>query len=528
MKSTTRINRHFALLLTIALCFSLFSCGGGDDPVVPDLPDVPDTPTETNEQKAKRIKKDFTLGFYAQDNPQLIRDVIFELTPDSQHFVTTVNAELPLEDLVARFNYSGAVMLDGADFKSGIGRRDYDDSFYLSIEGLSFQFKVERSPLLFTVTIETENKATIQSKEEYINCRVAVDGQGVYQDYEGSARIRGRGNSTWHWYDKKPYRIKLDKKSEVLGLEANKDWVLLANYRDPTHLMNAFTFEMAHYLGLPFTNHSRYVEVTLNGDYIGLYQLTEQIEVGKSRVNVDEKEGYLLSLDLDDGPSLSPGATDNFWSTAYRLPVCVKSPEDQTTEQLQQIADDFYLLEQAIKVYDYDAVNELLDIPSFINYLIIQEITYNVEMAAPRSVYMHKEKGGKYVMGPVWDFDAGFDFDWSSMYTGHTYFASYRPLILGTRPATQAGGRGISKFFTQLFNNSRFKKQYKERWEEVSRGLLSHALAYIDETARKSSDAMARDYERWPIDKRYDREISQLKTWLRYRMNYLDEVVKEY
>ena len=84
--------------------------------------------------------------------------------------------------------------------------------------------------------------------------------------------------------------------------------------------MNTFVFEMGRELGIPFTNHSRYVELTLNGEYLGLYQLTEQIEVGKSRVDIGKKKGWLLSLDVDDGPAESPGAKENFWSSVYRMP----------------------------------------------------------------------------------------------------------------------------------------------------------------------------------------------------------------
>ncbi|MGC4070389.1 MAG: CotH kinase family protein [Polyangiaceae bacterium] len=128
-----------------------------------------------------------------------------------------------------------------------------------------------------TMKIDVLGGAEVTSRDEYVGCNVSIDGKGSFSNYEGAASIRGRGNSTWLWYDKKPYRIKLNEKSEILGLAADKDWVLLANYRDPTFLMNAFAFAAADFMQLPFTNHSRFVEVTLNGSYIGLYQLTEQI-----------------------------------------------------------------------------------------------------------------------------------------------------------------------------------------------------------------------------------------------------------
>ncbi|MDR0566976.1 MAG: CotH kinase family protein [Prevotellaceae bacterium] len=378
---------------------------------------------------------------------------------------------------------------------------------------------------VFALSVETENASPVTSKEAYVNCRVTISGEGAYGDYAGSARIRGRGNSSWLWYDKKPYRIKLDEKSELLGLGANSDWVLLANYRDPTHLMHAVAFEAARYMELPYVNHSRYVEVTLNGDYVGLYQLTEQVETGENRVDIDGREGYLLSLDLDDGPSLNPKGGDSFWSQVFQMPVCVKSPEDQTPQQLNAIKSDLAALENAVNSYNYSAAAQLMDVKSFIDFLILQELTYNVELAAPRSMYMHKDKGGKYFMGPPWDFDGGFDFDWSTMYTGHTYFTSYRELVLGTDPARQTGGYRVPAFFTQMFKNRTFVAQYKARWNEVHAGLLEHTLSYIEEVASRTAQAMARDYMRWPIDMHYPAEIEKLKQWIKGRTEYLTTVV---
>jgi len=380
------------------------------------------------------------------------------------------------------------------------------------------------------LTITTENAAPIVSKDkaDYVNCTVTVQSEKEEWNYTGTGRIRGRGNSTWLWYPKKPYRIKLDKKSEILGLATEKDWVLLANYRDPTHMMNTFAFIAGENLGLPYTNHSRYVEVTLNGDYIGLYQLTEQVEQGESRVAVDEKQGMLISLDADDGPALNPTGGDNFWSTVYKMPICVKHPEDATTAQLNAVQDDFALLEQNIKAGSYDEIAQLMDIASFIDYMLIQELVYNVEVDAPRSIYMHKDKNGLWTMGPLWDFDAGFDFDWSTMYTGHNYFANYKELVLGTDPVNHTGGYQVPSFFTDLFKSKRFVSEYKARWKVVKDKVISEFWSETNTYIAKSLEAMQRDAVRWPIDKNYETEIARMKQWLEQRTSYLDTVINNY
>lgn len=380
------------------------------------------------------------------------------------------------------------------------------------------------------MSIATENEAPIVSKDkkDYVNCTVTISSTKEAWNYSGTARIRGRGNSTWLWYPKKPYRIKLDKKSEILGLATEKDWVLLANYRDPTHVMNTFAFVAGAELGLPYTNHSRYVEVTLNGSYIGLYQLTEQVEQGENRVAVDAKLGMLISLDADDGPALNPEGGDNFWSAVYQMPICVKSPEDATPEQLKLVQDDLSLLELSIRDADYDRTAQLLDIASFIDYMLLQELVYNVEVDAPRSIYMHKDKGGRWVMGPLWDFDGGFDFDWSTMYTGHNFFSSYKELVLGTDPANHIGGYRVPSFFTDLFKNKRFVSEYKKRWKEVKEKVMADFWRETNLYIENISDAMERNAKRWPIDKGYRTEIGRMKQWLQQRVDYIDTVVTNY
>lgn len=378
------------------------------------------------------------------------------------------------------------------------------------------------------IRINTVNNAPVSSKDEYIHCSVEVISDNKTWNYSGEAMIRGRGNSTWLWYNKKPYRIKLNQKSGLMGLKADKDWVLLANFRDPTHLMNTFAFTVGRDLGLPFTNRTRYAELTLNGDYKGLYQVTEQIKQGINRVNIDSEKGILISLDADDGPYHSPNAGDNFWSAVYNMPVCVKHPSDVGQNQITEIKNELKILENAIKSADYVAVAKLLDIPVFIDFLIIQELVYNVELAAPRSMYLHRNSNGKWIFGPLWDFDAGFDFDWATMYTGHNYFADYKELVLGTDPLNHKNGYRVPSFFTDLFRNKQFVIEYKKRWNEIKENIMKEYWATTMLYAGKNDDAMKRNAARWPINKSYQTEILRMEQWLKNRTEYLTTVISNY
>lgn len=398
----------------------------------------------------------------------------------------------------------------------------------------------------FSMHITTDGYENIVERELWLNCHISIDGKGEYSDFSGTGKIRGRGNSSWSWYDKKPYKFKLDEKSKLLGLEKAKNWNLLANYRDVTDMMNVLAFETARYMGMPNTNHTRFVEVFLNEEYIGTYQLTEKIEVAKNRVDIDEEEGIMLSFDKDDGPELSPYSTDNFFSKVFGLPICVKHPDEPDAETIWNIKEDFAQLENAIKSHNYELADSLMDIPSYIDILQMHEFLFNVEIGAPRSMYLYKDKGGKYTFGPIWDWDAAFDFRWDDMLTGHTYFTDYKELVLGTDPVNATGAyEHINHFFRDLFNSAKFVSQYKEAWNKVKDNILTvpweETTKYIE--AMKSEGTYTRDTNRWPLitgtssgwwgtgntaEFKPSEEISKMSAWLNNRKKYLNNVIANY
>ena len=384
---------------------------------------------------------------------------------------------------------------------------------------------------VFTLYLNTADGEDITSRDEYKPCHIALGAKESFTSYSASAQIRGRGNSSFLWYDKKPLRLKLDQKHKVLGLSKAKSWVLLANYRDVTDMMNTFVFEAGEWLGLPFTNHTRYVELFVNGDYRGVYQLTEQVQQNKNRVNVSDERGILLSLDVDDGPEMDPYATGNFTTKVYKMPACVKYPDDEafTENTVDSVRAVFAILEQAIKDKDYAQVKELLDIPSFIRYLQLQEFVYNVELSAPRSIFLHKDGDGKWFMGPLWDFDAGYDFDWGDMYTGHTFFTDYRETVMGTNPLKRNGQYNyVPQFFTDLFGCKEFVEEYKSRWAAVKDDIVTRNWAECMKYASnlRASGAMGREAARWPIrGKNFDAELEKMHQWLLNRCNFMSDLI---
>ena len=452
---------------------------------------------------------------------------------------------IPMQtDLYSQFDFSS----DGKTLRAYTTKKDgtelvvpfsmeYLDSISFS-SSLTDEEKGHNKYRVFTLHIDTEDGAGIVEKETWLNCHFSLDGKGEYSNYSGTGRIRGRGNSSWLYYLKKPYKIKLDSKSKLLGLNKAKNWNLLSNYRDVTDMMNVLAFETARWMGMPYTNHSRFVEVFLNGEYVGVYQLTEKVEIGENRVNIDKVDGLLMSFDVDDGPEESPKAGDNFWSEVYHLPMCVKEPEDLSEEQLNQVKADFAVLERAIQQRDYEKVNDLMDLSSFISILQLHEYLFNVEIAAPRSLYMYKDKEGKYTFGPVWDWDAAYDFSWTDWTVNHTYFSDYRELIFGTVPLKAVGSSNTTnRFFREMFGCPEFVAQYKKAWAERSEEIFSapweETQKYVDEM---NKGAYARDVARWPLTYPHNpsrsysvaSELEKMKTYLQHRKAYLDGIISAY
>ena len=253
----------------------------------------------------------------------------------------------------------------------------------------------------------------------------------------GSASIKLRGNSTLAM-DKKPFRIKFDKKQSLFGYKKNKSWALLADYIDQSNIRNYTAFKIANSVVSDFSPHGTHVVLYLNDNYLGVYLLTEQVDEKEGRINVedtidatvDNNFPFLVEMDRN---ALSEGVTgiDNF-SIDYYYPIEIKYPEFDERGVTKENDNVFlYIKEYITAVFKTlktgETVNvsfsetpmgfeDLVDENSFLQYLLINEIMGNRDNAWG-SIYMYKTKDGKLKFGPVWDFD------WSvcGEYTGLPY-----------------------------------------------------------------------------------------------------------
>ena len=411
------------------------------------------------------------------------------------------------------------VLVDEVEQKSGMTKNDFSSPVvyqFIMRNGETFQYTVKAEFLLsaipeLTITTTDPSIAEIPSKDYYLEGTLAVNGRGGYEDYTGKTEVKGRGNSTWG-YPKKPYRLKLNKKAEICGLGKAKNYVLLANHLDPTLMLNSVAFKIGRLLELPFTNHAIPVDVVLNGIYKGSYLLTEQIEFKENRVDLDENNSVMWELDSywDDEPK--------FKSTAFNLPVMVKDP-DLTTEQFEYWKKDFnaFTTQFAKEPLEGNSYVDMIDIESVAKFLITFNLVHNMEINHPKSVFLHKEGNGKYVMGPIWDFDWAYDYEGTS-----NHFGRYNTPLF----SSSMNGVGTA-FFQRFLQDSRVKAIYKRTWQDFKNNKLDALLQYVDDYAVMLKPSVERNSELWENTRSFDTKVKELKTWLRNRADYIDSEVSK-
>lgn len=454
--------------------------------------------------------------FLKKNNAFLTADVSSSIGEESIIPLVTFSQS----ELIPTFTTNAVkVLVDEVEQKSGMTKNDFSSPVvyqFIMRNGETFQYTVKAEFLLsaipeLTITTTDSSIAEIPSKDYYLEGTLAVNGRGGYEDYTGKTEVKGRGNSTWG-YPKKPYRLKLNKKAEICGLGKAKNYVLLANHLDPTLMLNSVAFKIGRLLELPFTNHAIPVDVVLNGIYKGSYLLTEQIEVKENRVDLDENNSVMWELDSywDDEPK--------FKSTAFNLPVMVKDP-DLTTEQFEYWKKDFnaFTTQFAKEPLEGNSYVDMIDIESVAKFLITFNLVHNMEINHPKSVFLHKEGNGKYVMGPIWDFDWAYDYEGTS-----NHFGRYNTPLF----SSSMNGVGTA-FFQRFLQDSRVKAIYKRTWQDFKNNKLDALLQYVDDYAVMLKPSVERNSELWENTRSFDTKVKELKTWLRNRADYIDSEVSK-
>jgi hypothetical protein len=398
--------------------------------------------------------------------------------------------------------------------------------------------------------------------------------------------IEFRGKTSFRLSDKKGFNFEtIDESGEgvdvsFFGLPQEEDWRLIGhvvNWKDKyvwdkSLIYNFIGYELSNRIG-KYASRGKFVELEVNGEYLGLYFFCEKIKRDSQRIPIQSLNatstnltgGYILKIDkMDAGPEHDSKPLSYFlnnWEddARYIEQYSFRSPFDITGKVLsfpafrppyhpQQYLETYFNYEypswqnitQAQKDYISTYVEnfekalltdnfntsqrtypEFIDVGSFVDYLIITELCRNVD-AYRISTFLQKDRNGKLAMGPVWDMNIGFDEGWrvpmDNWVLNYNSFVSNDPWM-------------VPFWWTKLMEDPQFREAVKQRWTSLRNGPLStlEMLKLVDDTVNqlKQNGAVQRNYAKWDqgIGVNYDQSIANLKAFLDARSRWMDQKI---
>ena len=380
---------------------------------------------------------------------------------------------------------------------------------------------------------------------------IIYDGGTHIQEYPILARERGNG-SRYELFKKRPYRIKFNdgkshhmlKDSPLESPAKAKKWTLIPNWRDKSLMRNNVAFEMSRRLGLAYTPWIQNVDVIVNGEYKGNYQLCDQVTVDPNRVDIYNMESWDVDEESITGGYLleitSAGGEAWHFNSNHGIPVDIKSPDenDITTEQFSYIRDAFNEMEDKLWADNYQhsekGYRSRLDIESFLRLFLVGEFAGNND--AMWSIYLYKERGDDlFRFGPVWDFDLSMDND------RRTYPANGKPDWLFNYGSAVSG---IRDFVRRILSDPLANQELAHIWSGMREsGAFSQdsLWAYVDSLGQVLDASQTLNFTRWDnlgelltlqqfAPGTYQGELDIIKNYLKERIRWIDEKLgyKEY
>ena len=404
------------------------------------------------------------------------------------------------------------------DAKYEVKRIPYGNSYKVKVNWLTdMQNAVPR------IDIDIDGGQFVTSKDYYLNAKFRITGHGIYENFEDSVQIKGRGNSSWS-YSKKPYRLKFAEKVKPFGLTKGKSWVLLANAQTGSLMANAIAMKIGQMAGAEYTNHIVPVELYMNGRYMGSYMFTEKVGLANNSVDVDEDTGYLLELDSNSDDEFK------FNSKNYNLPVFVKEPDlndsstPNVTARKRTIPDQFNELCNAL--YQRKEIDDMADMGTLANFILANDLALNQELGHPKSIFMFKEiensSSSKYKFGPIWDFDWGFGYENGSNYC----YSGTTSNLLNSRMSSESGYR----FFEDLMNLESFKKHYYKAWVEfINNNSIDELFDYIDHYYYFAKSSFENNiYAPYNAYGFTETDKNRHKEWIEERADFIYENLEKY
>ena len=393
-----------------------------------------------------------------------------------------------------------------------------------NVYNVTIDWLTDRIAILPRIDIDIEGGQMVSSKDYYLNAKFRISGNGVYDNFEDSVLIKGRGNSSWssYPYSKNPYRLKFEEKVKPFGLTKGKSWVLLANSQKGSLMANAIAMKIGQMAGAKYPNHIIPVELYINGSYRGNYMFTEKVGMANNSVDIDEEFGYLVELDTY-GSSDEPINRTGY----YNLPVKVAEPDLAEMEDVElakarraAILEDSREMQTA--VYTGEGLEDVLDVDATARFFLTNDLVLNQEINHPKSTYYHKDESdpqGKIAFGPLWDFDWGFNYENGSKYC----YSGQTSSVIKTSMEAYT-------FWQDLTNVEIFKKHYYNAWKEFAdNSSIAELHDYIDSYYNFAKTSFQNNAYEWGGSYGFSEDDrDRTKQWLTDRANYIYNNLDEY
>lgn len=421
------------------------------------------------------------------------------------------------------------------------------------------------------VVINTKGAVIVDEPKVAVEMGIIDNGPGrrnaptdPWNGYRGTVGIELRGASS-QMFPKKQFGLETrddqgeDQAVSLLGFPAEADWVLNATYNDKTLLRDPLAYWLARQQGR-YATRTKFVELVRDSVYQGVYILQERIKRDKNRVNISKLEpkdasgdaltgGYILKIDKEAGAAsrqwYSPFRPDPRSSFTPLFMVDYPKIGDLTNVQFDYIKGKVIAFETALYGPDYrdpdKGFRHYIDEDSFVDYFLLTELTRNVD-GYRLSAFFYKDrdsKGGKFVMGPAWDYNIAFgNGDYYDAWKPEGWQYRVNDLMLPVRSGQTEDGYKAPAWWQRLLSDPAFARKAVSRWETLRADAWSDARLnrFVDSCATLLGESQARNFQRWPVlgayvwpnyyvGKTYQEELTWLKNWLRLRLAWLDRQI---
>ena len=487
---------------------------------------------EENEKIRKRLSdledsinapRLLTMEFVAADNPLLlIENVKCDIIGDSVvecRILNVTNSKI----LIPRFTFQGAVVtINGVEAESGVTKFDFSKPVVLSVITpkviKDYTVYVATYTGLPTVWLETNSHNNVGTAYIYYSGKIKVVGNSSTSNNGlltlTNLKFMAIGPLSWYQsplhsslqFGKNSYNLLFNSEKSLLDSPLGKTWSLYTNKEDCTMLHNKTAYDLSEMSSLEYTPRFHHVNLMFNDRYYGTYLLGEDLEVSKGRVDVGD-DGFLLSVGSNiSGLPISTSFLEH--------PVSVIAPKtSQTQQSVDYISNFLSKAEKALFSSNFANMElgwqKYMDIDSFVDWYLINEIAKNTNGAFRKNCMMNLKRGGKLKMGPIWDF--GSAFNTSSSYHGFVV-------------------RNCS-WYGRLFKDPAFLYRVKERFDyfymhkkdvinriSANAEYLKYAILEDNNKWNTFTSATNSDNQAWAL---YQSTVFSMEKWLNSRMDWL-------